>query len=460
MNYKSRRDFLRIGIKTLTAASAVGAIGKFGAINAWAAPGPYQALVCVYLAGGNDAHNMVIPLATAQQNYATYAASRQGLALAQGSLLPITAKSGGTYGLNPMMPELQALFTAGHAAILANVGMLVIPLADKNAYNQIPSGSPSLPVNLFSHSDQTTQWQTAQPNGVSSTGWGGRLADFVQSSYNSAGQFPSVVNDGGCGQFCTGAQTLPGVVPSQGPAGLTGIGSDIARQQGMQQLLSFDNGLQLVQAANSIANRGISQSALLNNLLASAPALQTVFPSGNPLADQMKMAARIIGVHAQLGLGRQVFFCNLGGFDTHSAQLNAYEGQTPLLQQLSQALSAFYSATVELGVAQNVTAFTASEFGRTVMPNGNVGTDHAWGSHHIVVGGGVVGGDIYGSYPLLTLGAANPLDVTGRGSLIPTTAVDQYAATLAQWFGVAQGNLTSVLPNVNNFAVQNLGFLG
>ncbi|MEQ1947565.1 MAG: DUF1501 domain-containing protein [Bryobacteraceae bacterium] len=457
---KSRRDFLRIGVNTLTAATAVGAIGKFSAMNAWAATGPYQALVCVYLSGGNDGHNMLAPITTSQQNYTAYAAARQGLAIPQASLLQIGTKKGDTYGLNPMMPELQSLYTAGKAAILANVGMLVIPLPDKNAFNQYPAGSPNLPVNLFSHSDQTSQWQSAQPNGVSATGWGGRLADFLAGSYNSAGQFPAVVNNGGCGLYCTGAQTLPGVVPSQGPAGLTGVGNNVARQQGIQQLLTFDNGLQLVQAANSIQNRGVTEANLLNNALAAAPALQTVFPSGNQLGNQLKMAARIIGVRSQLGLGRQIFFCNLGGFDTHSNQLNAYTGQTPLLQQLSQALAAFYNATVELGVAQNVTAFTASEFGRTVMPNGNAGTDHAWGSHHIILGGSVLGGDIYGQYPMLTTGNANPLDVTGRGSLIPTTAVDQYAATLAQWFGVAQANLPAVLPNVNNFAAQNLGFLG
>jgi uncharacterized protein (DUF1501 family) len=454
---KTRRDFLRIGVRTFATAGALGAIGKFSTINAWAAPGPYQALVCVYLSGGNDGHSMVVPLATAQQSYAVYAASRQALAIAQGSLLPIGTKTGDSYGLNPNMPEIAALYTSGQAAILANVGMLVIPVFDKTAYNQYQAGSPNLPVNLFSHSDQTSQWQTAQPNGLGSTGWGGRVADTVQAAYNSGGQYPSVVNNGGCGPFCTGAQTLPGVVPSQGPAGLSGTGNNAARLQGMQQMLTFDNGLKLVQAANSIANRGISQGALLNNLLASAPPLQTVFPSGNPLADQMKMAARIIGVHSQLALGRQIFFCSLGGFDTHSAQAPT---QFPLLQQLSQAMSAFYNATVELGVASSVTTFTASEFGRTVMPNGNAGTDHAWGSHHLIVGGGVAGGNIYGSYPLLSIGNANPLDVTGRGSLIPTTSVDQYSATLAQWFGVDSASLPSVLPNVNNFAVQNLGFLG
>jgi uncharacterized protein (DUF1501 family) len=223
----------------------------------------------------------------------------------------------------------------------------------------------------------------------------------------------------------------------------------------MQQVLSFDNGLQLVQAANSISNRGASQGTLLNGLLAAAPALTTAFPAGNPLAAQMNMVARIIGVRSQLGLTRQIFFCSLGGFDTHGAQSPT---QTPLLQQLSQAIGAFYNATVELGVDKMVTTFTASEFGRTVMPNSNAGTDHAWGNHHLIIGGSVAGGDLYGTYPQLALG--NPLDVTGRGSLIPTTAVDQYAATLAQWFGVAPASLASILPNIANFSSQNLGFLG
>ncbi len=453
---KTRRDFLKIGVRTLTAGSALGIVGKFGGVNAYAAGGPYQALVCIYLSGGNDGHNMIVPVATSQQAYAAYAASRQSLAIPQGSLLQVQAKNGDVYGLHPNMPELRNLFLSGQAAAVANVGMLVQPIGNKQAYNAYPAGSPSIPVNLFSHSDQSSQWQTAQPNGLSGTGWGGRLADLLQG-VNSGAQYPPVVNNGGCGPFCTGAQTLPGVVPSQGPAGLSGTNGNVARQTGMQQLLSFDNGLTLVQAANSIANRGVSQGNLLNAALATAPALQTVFPAGNSLAAQLKMAARIIGVRSQLGLSRQIFFCSLGGFDTHSAQVS---GQAPLLQQLSQAIGAFYQATVELGVPQSVTTFTASEFGRTVMPNGNGGTDHAWGSHHMVVGGGVVGADLYGSYPLLSLGAANPLDVTGRGSLIPTTSVDQYAATLAQWFGVAPASLSAVFPNIANFGVQKLGFLG
>ena len=453
---KSRRDFLRIGVRTLTAAGAVGLVGKFSNVNAYAAGNGYQALVCVYMGGGNDGHNTFIPLTTSQQNYSVYAGSRQGLAIPAASLLQVPGSGGDVYGFHPNMPEVRNLYLSGQLGVLANAGVLVKPLAGKQEYNSYPTGSPLVPVSLFSHSDQTSQWQTAQPNGLSSTGWGGRMADVLQS-LNGAAQYPSIVNNGGCGPFCTGVQTFPGVVPSQGPAGLSGTNGNVARQQGMQQLLSFDNGLQLVQAANSIATRGISQGNLLNAALATAPALQTVFPSGNTLADQMKMVARIISVHSQLGLSRQIFFCNLGGFDTHGTQAAS---QAPLLQQLSQAFAAFYNATVELGLAQAVTTFTASEFGRTIMPNGNGGTDHAWGSHHLVMGGSVLGSKLYGSYPLLSLGAANPLDVTGRGSLIPTTSVDQYAATLAQWFGVTAANLPSVLPNINNFAVQNLGFLG
>jgi uncharacterized protein (DUF1501 family) len=450
---RTRRDFLRIGVKTLSAAGALTALGKLGEINALAAGGNYQALVCVFLNGGNDGNNMVAPIKTLSQQYSDYATARQGMGLAQSALLPITTKSNETYGINGVMPEMQNLYQAGSAAILANVGMLVVPVQNAQAFKSLPNGSPMIPVNLFSHSDQASQWQTAAPNELSSTGWGGRIADVLQS-LNSGAQFPTVVSSGGC-QFCTGAQTLAGTVPAAGPSVLSGIGSDIARVNGMQQVLSFDNGLKLVQAANGITNRGMAQATMLNGLLAAAPALKTVFPAGNPLAAQMSMVARIIGVRSQLGLSRQIFYCSLGGFDTHGGQAPI---QTPLLQQLSQAVNAFYQATVELGVSQAVTTFTASEFGRTVMPNSGAGSDHAWGNHHLIVGGAVAGGNIYGTFPQMALG--NPLDVTGRGSLIPTTAVDQYAATLAQWFGVPAASLPAVLPNLSNFTTQNLGFLG
>ena len=227
-----------------------------------------------------------------------------------------------------------------------------------------------------------------------------------------------------------------------------------SRATGMQQLLTFDNGLQLVQAGNSIMTRGNNYAATLTGLLATNK-IQTAFPANNPLAAQLKTVANIMAVRTQLGLSRQIFFCQLGGFDTHSQQVGT---QTPLLQQLSQAVAAFYQATQELTLEQNVTTFTASEFGRTLNPSGNDGSDHAWGNHHFIMGGSVVGGQMYGTFPLLALGGPN--DANTRGTLIPSTSVDQYGGTLAQWFGVGAGSLASIFPNIGNFAVNKLGFLG
>jgi uncharacterized protein (DUF1501 family) len=456
MLIQSRRKFLRAGLQSVTALGALGAMGKIGEINALASgPANYRALVCVFLSGGNDANNMIVPLSTPTQNYGTYAVARQSVALPQASLLPVTMPTGEVYGLHSKMPEVQSLFQQGRAALLANVGMLVVPIPDRNTYKQYTAGGSLLPVNLFSHSDQTSQWQTTAPNGISPTGWGGRMADLLQS-FNAGAQFPPVVMTGGGGPFCTGTQTLPTAVPASGPMLLTANGSDAARIQAYQQLLTFDNGLQLVQSANGILSRGANYAGILSGLLNSAPAIATPFPANSSLAGQLKMVARIISVRAGLGLNRQIFFCNLGGFDTHGSQVTA---QDALLQEVSQAINAFYQATLELGVDQQVTTFTNSEFGRTLMANSSGGTDHAWGSHHIAVGGSVIGGRMYGTYPTLALG--NPTyDATGRGSLIPGISVDQYAATLAQWFGVPVANLPQVFPNIGNFATSNLGFLG
>jgi len=450
MLIRSRREFLRHTLKSVSALGALGALSKFGEMNALAAGSNYQALVCVFLAGGNDGHNTVIPITTAQQNYSLYQAGRQDLALAQNTLLPIAVGSD-TYGLHPQMPEIQSLYNAKRAAILSNVGMLVSP-TNRTSY-LAANGGPAVPASLFSHSDQTSQWQTSIPNGLASTGWGGRMADQVQS-LNTGAQFPTTTSISGCGLFCTGQATLPASVPSTGPVQLTGILNNPNRAQAMQQLLTFDNGVQLVQAGNGILTRGSNYANALAGLIGTAH-ITTTFPAGNPLGDQLLMVAKLISLHSQLGLTRQIFFCQLGGFDTHGAQLAT---QVQLLQQLSQAVSAFYTATQELGLDQQVTTFTASEFGRTLTPNGNGGTDHAWGNHHFVIGSGVLGGTMYGKFPSLALGSQN--DTNTRGTLIPTSSVDQYAATLAQWFGVSAGaNLTSIFPNIGNFPTSNLGFL-
>jgi uncharacterized protein (DUF1501 family) len=448
MLIRSRREFLKISLKSVTTLGAAGALAKFGEMNALAAGSGYQALVCIFLSGGNDGHNTVIPITTAQQNYSLYQTGRQGLALAQNSLLPVAAGSD-TYGLHPRLVEIQNLYNAKKAAILANVGMLVAP-TDRNSYNAA-NGGPSVPASLFSHSDQTSQWQTSIPTGLASTGWGGRVADNVQS-LNTGAQFPTITSISECGLFCTGQQSLPASVPASGPVQLTGILNNANRMSAMQQLLSFDNGVQLVQAGNGILTRGSNYANALAGQINSVT-INTPFPSDNPLGDQLLMVAKLIGLRNQLSLTRQIFFCQLDGFDTHGDQLAT---QDQLLGQLSQAVSAFYAATQELAVDSQVTTFTASEFGRTLTPNGNAGTDHAWGNHHFIIGTAVKGGAMYGTFPPLGLGSL--YDTNSRGTLIPTTSVDQYAATLAQWFGVS--NAAAIFPNISHFASSNLGFLG
>jgi uncharacterized protein (DUF1501 family) len=456
MYIRSRRDFLKDAIRSVGALGAVGGMAKFGEMNALAAGSPgYQALVCVFLLGGNDGHNTVIPITTAQQNYNLYQQNRGGLALPVNSLLPI-ANGADTYGLHPSLVEIQGLYNQGKAAVLANVGMLVEPMT-RALY--LTNNGALVPSALFSHSDQSSQWQTGIPSGTGSSGWGGRITDLLQSQ-NSGAIFPAVTATNACQLFCTGVQTFPATVPppyngSTAPTGMATLnGLSSATSAGMQQLLTFDNGVQLVQAANGIMTRGNTYANTLTGLLAGV-SLQTQFPANNPLASQLRTVANVMSVRNQLGLTRQIFFCMLDGFDTHASQL---ETQTPLLQQLSQAVLAFYQATQELGIDGSVTTFTASEFGRTLTPSGTDGSDHAWGNHHFVIGSGVKGGKFYGNFPLLAPGGNN--DANTRGVLIPTTAVDQYGSTLAQWFGVPAGSLPTVFPNIANFGTSPLGFLG
>jgi uncharacterized protein (DUF1501 family) len=452
MLIKTRRDFIKAA---LTSVGALGAFGKFGEMNALASTSaPYQALVCIYLAGGNDSNSMVIPIATAQQNYSLYAQGRQTLAIPQASLLPIQ-NGADTYGLHPLMPEMAALYTAGNAAILANVGMLVQPTTPAIFQANLLA---QLPAQLFSHSDQQNQWQAAIPNGTASTGWGGRVEDNLLSQYNASAGFTPMTSTSGCGLFCTGQQTFAATVPVGGASLLQGATTP-SRLAAVQQLMSFDNGLKLVTAANANFNRGVGFSTTLTNALKTAK-VNTVFPA-TLIGQQLLTVAQIMSIRGQLGIGRQVFFCQLGGFDTHGAQQPT---QDPLLQQLSQAVAAFYTATQEVGTDAVTTTFTASEFSRTVQPNGSAGTDHAWGGHHFVVGTGVKnggslrGGQIWGQFPSLALGGPN--DANTRGTLVPTTSVDQYAATMAEWFGVTPGNINSIFPYVANFPMANLGFLG
>jgi len=451
---------MRNVVTSVSAAGALGSLAKFGEMNALAAgsvsPG-YKALVCIFLAGGNDGHNSVIPITTTQQNYSLYQQGRGGLALAQNSLVPI-ANGSDVYGLHPRLVEIGNLYNAANApvAIVPNVGMLVQPM-DRNSY--ATAGSALVPNALFSHSDQTSQWQSAVPTGLGSSGWGGRIVDQPAiQSLNASAAFPPATSTSGSSLFCTGQTSFPATVP---PGGTPILSASPSAKGGLQQVVTFDNGLQMVQAANANTSRGVNYANLLSSAL-NGVTINTPFPAGpdgsvNGLAQQLKTVASMIKVQSQLGIGRQIFFCTLGGFDTHGSQLSI---QDFLLQELSQAVAAFYQAvSVELGAGSQVTTFTTSEFGRTLTPNSNGGTDHAWGNHHFVIGDAVKGGQFYGNFPSLALGSLN--DTNQRGTLIPTTAVDQYAATLAQWFGVPAGAaVTSIFQNLTHFPTSNLGFLG
>ena len=443
MNY-SRRKFLDYSIRNLTALGAAGVLGRLSTINASAATAsPYRALVCIFLAGGNDCHNTVIPIATSSQGYADYVAARSELALPQAQLLPI-AVGANTYALHPKLKEIQSLYNGGKAALLANVGNLVVPTTRAQYLTQ----QVRVPDALYSHSNQTNQWQTATPSDLASTGWAGRTADLL--GQNS--QFPMVVNVGGNSVFATGATAAPTTVQGNAAIALTST-SSLARLAAIQQFLTFDNGVKLMQIANGITTRGLNDSSLLKMALAAGVPLQTAFPTTG-LGAQLKAIAQIINVRGALGVSRQIFFVSMGGFDTHTSQLPTHD---KLLQTLSQGLGAFYNATLEMGVDQSVTAFTNSEFGRSLQPN-NAGTDHAWGGHAIIVGGSVHGGTMYGTYPLLAFGG--PDDATTHGLMIPTTSVEQYGATLAKWFGVPPGSIPSIFPTVSNFSTADLSFLG
>ena len=411
MLIKSRREFLKAGLKSVSALGAAGALSHFGEMNAYAAANPnYKALVCVFLLGGNDGHNTVIPVTTTKQNYSQYYGSRPSIALPQSQLLTIPAGSD-VYGLHPRLAGVRSLYLQNKAAVVANVGMLAQPIANRTA---LLAGA-KVPVALYSHSDQTSQWQSSVYTGISSSGWGGRVADAV-AGLNTSSQFPEVVFTGAGGLFCAGVSTAPTSVPPGGAIGLN-YGS-LTRNSAAQQLLTFDNGLKLVQAANGILTRGNSNAAALNAALATAPTLQTAFPSTGT-ANQLKMVARLISIQSQLGLNRQIFFVTLGGFDTHGTEVSMQDG---LFAELDPALTAFYNATVELGVSQQVTTFTCSEFGRTLMANTGGGTDHAWGSNHFVIGGAVAGGAMYGAFPLLANGGQD--DANGRGAMIPGASVE------------------------------------
>ncbi len=464
MDRINRRRFL----KAATAGGLAYAFGRtpqaaFAATSgSLAAFDDYKALVCVFLFGGNDSFNMVVPRSNLEYN--EYAAARQNLAIAQSSLLPLNPlvpdPGGALYGLHPSLTEIAALFEQDRTcAIVANVG----PLIEPTTKAQFQAKSVRLPPQLFSHNDQQDQWHALKGEAMARSGWGGRIADaLVDPGLPMPLDQPLAVNLSLFGQslFQTGVSSVPYTMGPTGPVQLFGLdGTDplsLARRAAFDAVIGANYPTIYERAYARVQQRARQAAGTLGDALAAvrspnALPFTTPFPA-SPLGTQLRTVAELIAARDQLQVNRQIFFVATGGFDTHDAQVADQPG---LLGNISRSLAAFYRATAEMGVASSVTTFTQSDFGRTLTSNGD-GTDHAWGGNQLVIGGGVAGRTIYGRYPLLSIDG--PDDV-GGGRMIPAVSCDQYAATLAAWFGVPDAALASVAPQLGNFAVRNLGFL-
>ena len=443
----TRRGFLThscsLGIASATMTSTLLQLGLSRSAAAQSASG-YRALVCVLLAGGNDSYNMLVP--TDNDQFAEYQGIRADLALQQNSLLvlPGTTANGRSYGLHPGMSELHSLFSSGDAAMIANVGTL-LEAFDAQA---VENGSAKLPLGLFSHADQINQWQTAVPDARIAQGWGGRIADLMQD-VNVQNGVSMNISLSGSNVFQSGNQVGEYSIEAAGD-GAPGLnayddGTDFGalKKRMVDDLLAVQQQHILRREYSRRLRGAIDAQAVFVDALQTSPTLNTQFSPGY-FSQSLRQIARVIGARDALGVSRQTFFVTVGGWDHHDDVL---DNQANMLPSISAGLQEFRDALLELGVFDQVTTFTTSDFGRTLTSNGK-GSDHGWGGHHIVMGGAVNGGNIYGDYPILS--SSSPLDV-GRGVYAPTTSVDEYFAELATWFGVSASELDQVLPNVRSF---------
>ena len=455
---QSRRAFMKRASMLSIAGSATPFVMNLAAIGEAAASTAtdYKALVCVFLFGGNDYANTLVPYDPTQ--YAVYKAQRNALAYTQAELAgtvlnPSTPLPGGAqWALAPELAPLLPVFNAGKMAAMLNVGTLVQPTTKA----QYTAKNVPLPPKLLSHNDQQSYWQASGAEGATS-GWGGRIGDLLQAGNGTATL--TCINVSGNAVFLTGKAAVQYSVTTAGPIGLTArttLNGSAAASTMLQSLISGTVGgsHQFGSAMGTLGSRALGLYTQVSTALAGAPTITTAFPAAadpsSTLGAQLQTVAKLIAVSQQLGAKRQVFFVSTGRFDTHD-QLDTLHPL--LLTNVANALRAFYDTTVELGVANQVTTFTASDFGRALTAN-NDGSDHGWGSMHFVLGGAVKGGRFYGTSPTM---ANNGPDDIGQGRLIPTMGVDQYAATLASWFGVAPSDLATVVPNIGNYAGSPLG---
>lgn len=449
------RDFIlsrrKLFSTTATAASAV-MLNRLGWVNAYAqSGGDYRALVCIYLGGGNDGNNLLVPITVGgKDTYSQYKSIRGNVALPStgaGSVVPIGATNKDVFGLHPALTDLANLYKTNELAVVANVGNLYGPLTKRDWQ----TNSPNRPPFLFSHSDQSQQWQKLAKAG--SSGWCGRVADVV-GYLNGGAKLPTAISMGTDALQNRGEQT-PTIGITPGAPLQLDSSKDTALLTPSQELLQLGSGVTMVQALRSTFKDAVDTGNLITDALNNAAPITTQFPAKNNLTAPLQQVARLIQVRAALGMRRQIFFVSLGGFDHHQ---NVLPQQLNLFTQLNDAVTAFYRALGEIGVQDQVVTFTSSEFGRTFQPNGDNGSDHGWGSNHLVIGKPLAKADVYGKFPDITLGGDE--DASNRGTYIPSTGVDQYGATFAKWFGVPDGSMNTVFPNLVNFPVKTLGLLG
>ncbi len=426
------------------------AMGEAAAMTA----SDYNALVCVFLYGGNDYGNTLIPYDNTR--YALYQGMRPTLAYTQPELAPtvltptLALPGGDQYALAPELSPLLPLFNSHQLAVMLNVGTLVQPTSKA----QYTANSVPLPPKLFSHNDQQSVWQSSAPEGATS-GWGGRMGDLFVSGNGNA-TF-TCVNVSSNAVYLSGHTAVQYQVSPSGPVPLNGVKSALfgstTCSTALRTLVTAPSTHLFESEYSRVMSRSLTAGDALTTALNGGTPITTPFPTPNGLADQLKLVARMISTSSEVGAKRQVFFVSLGGFDTHSGLAAVHPG---LLTNIAGAMNAFYAATVELGVQNQVTTFTASDFGRTLTASD--GSDHGWGSMHFMLGGAVNGGRFYGTPPLVANGGD---DDVGQGRLLPSTSVDQYAATLGKWFGISDSNLLTVLPNLVhwNASDRNLGFV-
>jgi len=462
-NNISRRKFLgqscaAVGYTSLFSSLInLKAFAASAANNSAVLPGDYKALVMVMLNGGNDSFNMLIPSGNTEYN--EYATTRSNLAISQADLLainPITT-DGRSYGLNPSMPNFQNLFNTNKLALLSNVGTLVAPMTKTQYIN----GTVARPLGLYSHLDQRMQWQTGRPNERTHRGWGGRVADLIQSM-NTNQDISMNISLNGINTFQYGNEVVPYVITPNGAISITGWEDtdpyNTARKTAMNSMMDQDYYDIYKNTYKNTVKSSNDTSLVFQAAIDAVPSFVTAFPSGNDLAAQLRMVAKTIAARDTLGFSRQIFFVELNGFDHHAELLHEHGLK---LSIIDEALNYFNSVTEELNIANSVTTFSASDFGRTLTSNGN-GTDHAWGGNSFMMGGSVIGKDMYGNFPSLDLNAATSLH--SRGVVLPTTATDLLFAELAQWFGVSNTDLDLIFPNLSNFydtssGVAPIGFM-